>query len=87
MKIDAKIRWMIDDSLLGIKCDSTETVLIDMDYTEADKNSVAESVEYELGAKYGVSFITSFDAADGHDFVIENMDDIIAELQELDEQY
>ena len=87
MKIDAKIRWMIDDSQLGIKRDSTETVLIDMDYTEADKNSVAESIEYELEAKYGVSLITSFDAADGHDFVIENMDDIIAELQELDEPY
>ena len=85
MKIDAKIRWMIDDSQLGIKCDSTETVLIDMDYTEADKNSVAESVEYELEAKYGVSFITSFDAADGHDFVIENMDDIIEELQIADD--
>ena len=82
MKIDAKIRWVIDDAVLGIVCNSTETVPIDIDYTEADKNSVAESAEYELQTKYGANLITSF-AADEHDFVIENLDEIVAELQEL----
>ena len=84
MKIDAKIRWVIDDNQLGIKCDSTEVVPIDMDYTEADKNSIAESIEYELQSKYGTTFIASFSENDGHDFVIENIDELIEEL-ELDE--
>ena len=83
MKIDAKIRWVIDDDVLGIVCNSTETVPIDVDYTEADKNSVAESAEYELQTKYGANLITSFAADDGHDFVIENIDEIVAELHEL----
>lgn len=87
MKIDAKIRWMIDDDVLGIVCNSTETVPIDMDYTEADKNAVAESVEYELQVKYGANLITSFAEDDEHDFVIENLDDIVTELQQLDEPY
>lgn len=87
MKIDAKIRWVIDDSQLGIVCDSTESVPIDMDYTEADKNAVAESVEHELQVKYGANLITSFAADDEHDFVIENLDEIVAELQKLDEPY
>ena len=87
MKIDAKILWVIDDSQLGITVGSTETVPIDMDYTEADKNAVAESVEYELQAKYGVNLITSFAEDDEHDFVIKNLDEIVAELQKLDEPY
>jgi len=75
MKIDAKIKWLIDKPQLGIEVDKLETVSIDMDYTESDEYSITAAVEDELAEKYGISFYDS-----QYDFTIMNMNDLIEDI-------
>lgn len=80
MKIDAKIEWVIDDSQLGIKSGTTETVCVDCDYVDADYDEVVEWVENALAEKYGTGLYMSRSETDQKDFVIKNMDKLLEDL-------
>ena len=75
MKIDAKIKWLIDEPELNITVDKIETVLVDADYCESDVENITQYIENELAEKYGTSFYVGQD-----DFVITNMDELIEDI-------
>jgi len=76
MKIDATIRWKIDDPSHDIKTGSTATVLVDADYVSADEGEVTAWVENTIAEDYCKSYPC------GECFAIENMDEILEELAE-----
>ena len=75
MKIDAKIKWLIDEPELNISVDKTETVLVDADYCECDESDIIGCIENELTEKYGTGFYVGQD-----DFVIMNMVELLEAL-------
>lgn len=76
MKIDAKIKWLIDEPELNIEIDKIENVPIDTDYVESDEYSVTAAIEEELVKKHGTSFYESQD-----DFIVVNMNDVLDDLK------
>lgn len=75
MKIDAKIKWLIDEPQLGIEVDKLETVAVDIDYIEPTQDELTDWIENSLAEKYGTSFYMSQD-----DFTIMNMNDLIEDI-------
>ena len=75
MKIDAKIKWLIDEPDMNISVDKIDRVTVDADYCEANAGAITEWVENELAETYGTGFYVGQD-----DFVIMNMDELIEEL-------
>ena len=73
MKIDAKVRFIIDDDVLQIHVDQTEEVLVDLDYID-DYDDVVQSVEERLYKKFNAIL------ANEVDFVIENAAELCEEI-------
>jgi len=75
MKIDAHVKWLIDEPQLGIEVDKLEIVPVDVDYIEPSEDELTVWIENELAEKYGISFYVSQD-----DFTIMNMNDLIEDI-------
>ena len=73
MKIDAKVRFVIDDDVLQIHVDQTEEVPVDLDYVD-DYDDVVQSVEEHLYKKFNAIL------ANEVDFVIENAAELCEEI-------
>ena len=73
MKIDAKVRFVIDDDVLQIHVDQTEEVPVDLDYAD-DYDDVVQSVEERLYKKFNAIL------ANEVDFVIENAAELCEEI-------
>ena len=73
MKIDAKVRFVIDDDVLQIHVDQTEEVPVDLDYV-GDYDDVVQSVEERLYKKFNAILTNEVD------FVIENASEICEEI-------
>lgn len=73
MKIDAKVRFVIDDDVLQIHVDQTEEVPVDLDYVD-DYDDVVQSVEERLYKKFNAIL------ANEVDFVIENAAELCEEI-------
>ena len=73
MKIDAKVRFVIDDDVLQIHVDQTEEVPVDLDYVD-DYDDVVQSVEERLYKKFNAILINEVD------FVIENAAELCEEI-------
>lgn len=73
MKIDAKVRFIIDDDVLQIHVDQTEEVPVDLDYVD-DYDDVVQSVEERLYKKFNAIL------ANEVDFVIENAAELCEEI-------
>ena len=73
MKIDAKVRFVIDDDVLQIHVDQTEKVPVDLDYVD-DYDDVVQSVEERLYKKFNAILTNEVD------FVIENASEICEEI-------
>ena len=73
MKIDAKVRFIIDDDVLQIHVDQTEEVPVDLDYVN-DYDDVVQSVEERLYKKFNAIL------ANEVDFVIENAAELCEEI-------
>ena len=73
MKIDAKVRFVIDDDVLQIHVDQTEEVPVDLDYVD-DYDDVVQSVEEHLYKKFNSIL------ANEVDFVIENAAELCEEI-------
>lgn len=80
MKIDAKIRWIIDDKDLGIVSGSEETVAVDADYVNSDFKEIVDWIQDELEKKYKTPLYFSSSENDEYDFVILNMNDLLDDL-------
>lgn len=79
MKIDVEIEWLIDDAELNIKSGKRELVPVDIDYIEDEQDLVA-GVEFYLECKYGVCMHRSWNSSDDGDFVIDNVEDVLTQL-------
>ena len=73
MKIDAKVRFVIDDDVLQIHVDQTEEVPVDLDYVD-DYDDVVQSVEERLYKKFNAILTNEVD------FVIENAAKLCEEI-------
>ena len=73
MKIDAKVRFVIDDDVLQIHVDQTEEVPVDLDYVD-DYDDVVQSVEERLYKKFNTILTNEVD------FVIENAAELCEEI-------
>lgn len=73
MKIDAKVRFIIDDDVLQIHVDQTEEVPVDLDYVD-DYDDVVQSVEEHLYKKFNAILTNEVD------FVIENAAELCEEI-------
>jgi len=75
MKIDAKIKWLIDEPQFDIAVDKIETVLVDADYVEAESEDILQWIENALSEKYGTSFYEC-----QNDFTVMNMAELIQDI-------
>lgn len=79
MKIDARVKFVIDDEVLNIHVGDKVTIPVDEDYV-SDFDDVIQTVEEKLYEDYGHSLHYSPDGDIHGDFVIENSQEICDQL-------
>lgn len=75
MKIDANVRWLIDDPEQGIVKGNVEKVPVDADYVDADEGRVYDWIEEEIAIRHPPRYLCG-----KRDFVIENVDEVVDAL-------